>query len=241
MPWSVKHVRDTPPHPDPNQFTFKRFIQLIGGMAGIALILFVMSGTTDWWQAWVLLGVWTIALAAAMTILFIKYPGLAAARTRRHADTKKFDRIILALYSPLPLVQLAVAALDRRYVWSDLPTLWSLSGLGLLVLGLGSGLGALWVNPHFEATVRIQAERDHKVVSSGPYRLVRHPGYLGVIVTFIAAALLLGSLWALVPAGAASILFVVRTALEDRVLRQELPGYEEYARRVRFRLLPGLW
>ena len=98
------------------------------------------------------------------------------------------------------------------------------------------------VNPHFEKTVRIQTDRDHRLIDTGPYRIVRHPGYLGTILSFILSApLLLGSWWAFVPAAASTASLIVRTALEDRTLRTELAGYEDYARRVRYRLAPGIW
>ena len=101
---------------------------------------------------------------------------------------------------------------------------------------------SMLVNTHFEKTVRIQTDRNHKVIDTGPYRVVRHPGYLGLIAGFILSApLLLGSWWAFVPAVASTATLIVRTALEDRTLREELDGYEDYARRVRYRLVPGVW
>jgi protein-S-isoprenylcysteine O-methyltransferase Ste14 len=96
-------------------------------------------------------------------------------------------------------------------------------------------------NKFFSTSVRIQMERDHTVASGGPYRYVRHPGYVGYIVSGFAAPLALGSLWALIPAAITLCLLVVRTALEDRTLQDELDGYREYAARVRYRLLPGVW
>jgi protein-S-isoprenylcysteine O-methyltransferase Ste14 len=101
--------------------------------------------------------------------------------------------------------------------------------------------GAMATNPHLETTVRIQEDRGHRVSTSGPYRVVRHPMYVGAILQFAGAPLVLGSLWACLPVAAAPVLFIVRTALEDRTLRRELPGYEAYAQRTRYRLLPGVW
>jgi protein-S-isoprenylcysteine O-methyltransferase Ste14 len=100
---------------------------------------------------------------------------------------------------------------------------------------------AMMANPHAETTVRIQTDRDHKAVTSGPYRIVRHPMYVGAILMYPAAALMFGSMWALAISGLIAILFVWRTALEDRTLRRELPGYEEFAALTRYRLIPGLW
>jgi protein-S-isoprenylcysteine O-methyltransferase Ste14 len=222
-------------------FPVRRMILLVGGVMAYGAVLFLISGRLDWWQAWAYLGIWLTTLASMMIIMQTRHPDLIEARTRRHANTKKCDRIILAFYSPLPLILVLVAGLDRRFGWSEMPLAWSVGGLALLVLGILPSSWALAVNPHFEATVRIQEDRDHKVISTGPYRYVRHPGYLSVILTSVAAAFLLGSYWALVPAAAITALLSLRTALEDRVLQRELPGYEEYASRVRFRLLPGLW
>jgi protein-S-isoprenylcysteine O-methyltransferase Ste14 len=108
---------------------------------------------------------------------------------------------------------------------------------------LGSALGnwAMLENRFFSGYVRIQTDRGHMVVSNGPYRSIRHPGYLGGIVTWLAAPLALGSLWALIPAGAVVVAYVIRTALEDRTLQAELDGYKEYARQTRYRLVPGVW
>jgi protein-S-isoprenylcysteine O-methyltransferase Ste14 len=101
---------------------------------------------------------------------------------------------------------------------------------------------AMAVNPHFEKTVRIQRELGHQVIDSGPYRIVRHPGYVGTVFGFLLSPpLLLGSWWAFVPALGAVALVIIRTVLEERTLRSELPGYEDYARRVRYRLIPGIW
>ena len=97
------------------------------------------------------------------------------------------------------------------------------------------------VNPFFEKTVRIQTDRGHRVVDTGPYAYVRHPGYVGFLGWILAAPLLLASVWAIVPALISVVGLVIRTALEDRTLRAELPGYPEYAARVRFRLIPGMW
>jgi protein-S-isoprenylcysteine O-methyltransferase Ste14 len=114
----------------------------------------------------------------------------------------------------------------------------------MLVIGASGHALLVWsmvANAYFSLIVRIQADRSHQVVSSGPYRFVRHPGYLGSILFFLSTSLLLGSWWALIPGAAAALLIVIRTALEDRTLHAELPGYADYVERVRYRLLPGIW
>jgi protein-S-isoprenylcysteine O-methyltransferase Ste14 len=155
---------------------------------------------------------------------------------------KPFDRAFALLWLVLALCAPVVAGLDAvRFRWSTLPS--SLFHVGLLVLLLAS-LFAIWAmveNEHFEQFVRIQEERGHRVVATGPYRFVRHPGYLGAILGALATPLMLGSAWTFVPAGLLALLFVVRTHLEDQTLRRELQGYEEYAKGTRFRLVPLVW
>ena len=135
-----------------------------------------------------------------------------------------------------------VAALDDgRFHW--LPVPWWVCGMGY-ALFLGSMGIVTWaeaVNKFFEPTVRIQTERGHKVIDTGLYALVRHPGYVGGILFCMGTALGLGSLWALLPAGLASALLILRTQWEDQTLQAELPGYKEYTQRVRYKLIPGVW
>ncbi|NLE75533.1 MAG: isoprenylcysteine carboxylmethyltransferase family protein, partial [Chloroflexi bacterium] len=116
-----------------------------------------------------------------------------------------------------------------------------LAALAAIVAGYALGAYALVANPFFSGMVRIQADRGHRVVTGGPYRWVRHPGYLGALVTFLATPVFLDSPWAFVPTAFLAVVLVVRTHLEDRTLQQQLAGYREYAARVRRRLLPGLW
>ena len=142
---------------------------------------------------------------------------------------------------PIGLSLPIIAGLDVRYEWAVLPE--ALIGVGVLIFLPGFFLieWALFTNSHFETTVRIQADRNHRVVTGGPYRLVRHPGYVGASVMYLAAPLILGTSWAFAPAGLMIILFIIRTALEDRTLREELEGYQEYAGRTMYRLVPGVW
>jgi protein-S-isoprenylcysteine O-methyltransferase Ste14 len=128
-----------------------------------------------------------------------------------------------------------------RFGWSPLPSEALYLGVALTAAGYVMGTWAMAVNVFFEPTVRIQWERHQRVVTSGPYRIVRHPGYVGAILGGLGAPLFLGSAWMFVPTIGALLLFVARTALEDRTLRKELPGYQEYAQRTRYRLLPAVW
>ena len=155
---------------------------------------------------------------------------------------KPWDKRITSALGGLMVLSWIVAGLDFRLHWSSpLPLLWHLGGLLLVLLGFALFLWAMASNAFFAEGVRIQEERGHRVVSSGPYRFVRHPGYVGAILGQLATPFLLGSPWAMIPSVACAALFVVRTALEDKTLLEDLPGYEVYAQRTRFRLFPGVW
>ena len=148
----------------------------------------------------------------------------------------------MGAFTPAFLAVYVVAGFDAgRFGWSALsPWLWPL-GLALFLAGMALLIGSMVVNPFFEKTVRIQTERGHRVIDTGPYRIVRHPGYAGFFGWILATPLLLGAWWAFVPAILSVAVMVARTALEDRTLQAELPGYRDYANKVRFRLVPYVW
>ena len=137
---------------------------------------------------------------------------------------------------------LIVAGLDQRFKWSDQISLWvQILAFVLMVLGSVLTIWALSVNKYFSGHMRIQKERGHTVATAGPYQFVRHPGYLGAIIFYLAAPLLLGSLWAYISVGVYVIVVLIRTSLEDRTLQEELDGYQAYTQTVRYRLVPGIW
>ena len=155
--------------------------------------------------------------------------------------TEAWDWVWRAVLTPVSIAILVVAGYDIHNGWAPLPPwVWPI-GVVLFVLGYGLGLRAMAENPFFEATVRIQSERGHYVIDSGPYRTLRHPGYVGGVAVVLSVPLLLNSAWALLPTALAIIGMVIRTALEDRTLQKKLPGYADYAARVRWRLFPGVW
>jgi protein-S-isoprenylcysteine O-methyltransferase Ste14 len=217
----------------------KRMLQVVIQTLLIAAILFIASGRLDWGWAWAYLGV-------GVGILFINAsvlpPELIAERGQIKEDTKGWDRLLAPLLILPTLGTLIVAGLDERFGWSPQLTV-AIQVIALIVFALAQGLfsWAMASNKFFSGTVRIQEERAHAVATGGPYQYVRHPGYVGYIASWIATSLTLGSLWALFPAGLVMCLMVVRTALEDKTLLEELDGYQDYARRVRYRLLPGVW
>jgi protein-S-isoprenylcysteine O-methyltransferase Ste14 len=208
----------------------------------LALCLFLPAGTWAWARGWLFFAV--VVAASVVITLYLRRvnPDVIAARVNRHEGTKAWDRLLLGLFLPAMASILPVAALDDgRFHWSHVP--WWACGIGyaLLLAGLAGMTWAESVNKFFEPTVRIQTERGHIVIDTGPYALVRHPGYVAAGLLVLGLPLSLGSYWALVPAVLSYLLLVLRTALEDRTLREELPGYKEYARRVRYRLVPGVW
>ena len=160
----------------------------------------------------------------------------------RRAGGKKWDMAILSVVGLLTLAKHVIAGFDFRFGWSaGIPPAVQVVALVVAALGYALGTWAMAVNAFFSLVVRIQDDRGHTVASSGPYRYVRHPGYLGTVVFELVTPLMLGSWWALIPGGLGALLMVIRTALEDRDLQAELAGYDEYARKVRYRLLPGVW
>jgi protein-S-isoprenylcysteine O-methyltransferase Ste14 len=160
----------------------------------------------------------------------------------RRKDTKRFDKVFLAAFIPLGFILPLVAGFDAvRFRWSSMPFGFVYTGAILFALAMAVIAWTMAVNRYAEATVRIQEDRGHTVVTSGPYRIVRHPMYVGAVLMYVATPLVLGSVWALAVTGLLVALLIWRTAMEDQTLRRELSGYGDYAARTRYRLLPGLW
>jgi protein-S-isoprenylcysteine O-methyltransferase Ste14 len=208
----------------------------------IGAVLFAAAGDLAWWQAWAYM-----VLFVASTILSLAGPlrldeGLIEERMSRKPDAKHWDRYFVGLVGVFTIAELIVPGLDHRWGWTKPQPIWmNLLGLAPVILGT---IGLMWatrVNRFFSAFIRIQKDRGHQVVSDGPYRFIRHPGYAFWNLRTLGIPLLFGSNWAFIVAGLFIASFVVRTALEDRVLLEELPGYTDYADRVRWRLLKGVW
>lgn len=212
------------------------------GLAVMGLALFWSAGRLDWWQGWATLAVmaaWIVATAA----IVIGRPGLLAERLGPRPGAKRWDLVIMSVMGGLQLARYVVAGLGQRYAWtSDFPTVVEVAALGLCIFGYAVVVWATAVNEFFSQIARIQSDRGQRVISAGPYRVVRHPAYAGAIVYELAVPFLLGS-WpaVLLLSCVTAVLLVIRTGLEDRMLHAELAGYPEYARRVQARLVPGLW
>jgi protein-S-isoprenylcysteine O-methyltransferase Ste14 len=217
-------------------------IQTILSLVVMLALFFIPAGRLDWWEGWALLIAFTISVSALVIWVSRKDPELMAERRRSTREGKRWDQVIIAVYTILLCFMIILAGLDSgRYEWTSPPLYLRL--LGWIGAGLAMILG-FWVftvNTYLSGTVRIQDDRGHQVVSEGPYQYVRHPMYACVIVLVLCVPLILGSFWALIPAVLIAILFVIRTALEDLTLQKELNGYEEYTEQVRYRLIPGVW
>ena len=206
--------------------------------------LFISSGQLGWTMAWAYLAVFVVGQAIVGLILVPGNPELAAERAQFKRDAPyKWDRPLTGIVSLFgPLATLIVAGLDVRFRGAfQISLVLQLAAMAVVVMGSLLGAWAMAANRYFYGFVRIETERGHTVATGGPYRIVRHPGYAGGVLFDLAAPLMLGSLWALIPAGLTTCAIILRTALEDRTLRAELDGYEEYARQARYRLLPGVW
>lgn len=204
----------------------------------------LISGQWDWWEAWVYALVGIFGFVISRVLVARRNPDLIAERARylQHADAKPWDRQLSLLLGVGGALIPLVAGLDARFDGSGV---FSLAAILVSLLGIVAGyvLGsyALIENRFFSGMVRIQTDRGHQVVSSGPYRWIRHPGYAGALLTYLATPIFLESAWTFLPVLFTAIVLVVRTILEDRTLHEELPGYRQYAQRVRYRLLPGVW
>lgn len=197
----------------------------------------------SWWQAWSYFSLTFVGFVASRAVVGRRHPDLLRERANvlDQPDVKGWDRWLapaVAFGSVLPAV---IAGLQRLWRPAAFGVPANLAGVGLIVAGYLLGTLAMWHNRFFSGHVRIQRDRDHQVVSSGPYRWIRHPGYTGSLLALAGQPLLLDSTWSWVGVAVVVVLTVVRTGLEDRTLRQELPGYADYAQRVRQRLIPWLW
>jgi protein-S-isoprenylcysteine O-methyltransferase Ste14 len=227
-----------------NVLTPRVIVQMTLAVVVMPLLPMIVSGRWDWLEAWAYAAVSILGFAASRLLAARRHPDLLAERARFMSaqDTKPWDKILAPALAFSSIVILSVAGLDHLYGWTPAFPVWAkLAALAVIVLGFVFGSWALMENRFFSGTVRIQTERGHRVVSTGPYAWVRHPGYAGALWTYLLTPILLDSLWAFIPVFLTLAVLVVRTALEDRTLQAELPGYADYAGRTRYRLFPGIW
>ncbi|MFZ5445101.1 MAG: methyltransferase family protein [Myxococcota bacterium] len=222
-------------------FALKRRLPQVFGMLLIYGACLLLPGGLDFTEGWVALGLYFAAMLTGGLFVAWRNPEVVLERSRMGKNTRGWDKVWAVAYGVTSLGVFVVAGLDHRFGWSALPW-WAkaIGAVGLLV-SMALTFWAMDSNRFLATTVRIQDERGHQVATGGPYAFVRHPMYAGMLVSLATSPALLDSTVAWIPAGVSMVLVVIRTALEDAMLRQELAGYADYAQRTRFRLLPGVW
>jgi len=222
----------------------KLIVQLMIVLVIVPLMPMIVSGAWSWWQAWAYAILCILGFIISRILASRRHPGLLIERSNSFGkqDAKPWDKVLaptVAFGSILPLI---IVGLDKLFGWTTpFGATASVISLIVVVLGYMGGSWALIENRFFSGVVRIQTDRDHHVITTGPYSIVRHPGYASSIWTYLATPILLDSFWALIPTLLLIGALILRTSLEDRTLQAELPGYTEYAKKTRYRLLPGIW
>jgi protein-S-isoprenylcysteine O-methyltransferase Ste14 len=225
-------------------FSPRVVVQMLFFIVVVPFLPLLISGQWDWWEAWAYAIISILGFVISRALAARRHPDLLAERARflQHEDAQSWDKVLAPLVGLGGGLVPLVAGLDARFNWS--PAFGQPAKiLALVVLLAGYILAsyALIENRFFSGMVRIQTDRGQQVVSSGPYRWMRHPGYAGALLAYLATPVFLDSLWAFLPAVFLTIVLVIRTNLEDRTLQDDLEGYRDYASRVRYRLIPGIW
>jgi len=227
------------------KFKPSQWFSIIITYLSIPTTLLVCGWDFSWWQAWVFFVLFVTAGIGGRIWAEHRHPGILAERAKclKAQDVKSWDKIIgplMAFFLSFPLV--IVAGLDHHFAWSPHFPIWiNLLGFVLTTFGYAFAVWAFVENRFFTSLVRIEKDRGHEVCSSGPYRILRHPGYAGNIFALPGIIIALDSVWTLIPVVIAIIIAVIRTELEDRTLQNELKGYKEYVQQVRYRLIPGIY
>ncbi len=208
------------------------------------VIFFVSAGSTIGQRPWIYFITAFIHYSISTAVQYKLNPELLVERLKiKREGSKLWDEILMRVSNLMIIIAIpAIAGLDvGRFQWSNIDVFFA--PLGLVLVGISSVIlnYAMFVNIHFEPTVRIKKEGGHKVISSGPYGIIRHPGYLAGILFAISIPLLIGSVFTFIPVCIYTVLIIIRTWLEDKTLKKELEGYKDYSRHVRYKLLPGIW
>jgi protein-S-isoprenylcysteine O-methyltransferase Ste14 len=220
----------------------RRIVQVALLVVFQASMLFLAAGRLDWVWGWVYIGVYLV-VAPINALFLLRFSPETIADRAEARGMRDWDKVVGGLFGVMYfIVLLLVAGLDVRYGWTGQVDLWiHIIGTAGSLLGFSLFSWAMISNAYFSTVARIQDDRGQTVCTAGPYRYVRHPGYIAGILQSLSNPLLFGSIWSFLPGGLAATLLVLRTLLEDRMLHEELEGYPEYAAEVRFRLLPGVW
>jgi protein-S-isoprenylcysteine O-methyltransferase Ste14 len=237
----MSNTNSQPPSFPLDAYGRRRIVQVLATLVLALIIVFIAAGRLSFLWGWVNLGVSFLSLILGAAYVLRHNPQAINERGRPAEGQKGWDKILMTLYMPLFILVYIVSGLDARFAWSAVPLGMHLVGVALTLTGAALTYGAMAHNQFLSMYVQVAQQRGHRVATEGPYRFVRHPMYLSLVLSWPALALLLGSYWALLPGSLASAIILIRTALEDRTLIQELPGYADYAQQVRYRLLPGIW
>ncbi len=234
-----------PPQPTPPslpQLTKHILPRLLISLAIWGGLLFGAAGILAWPRAWVQLALWLPTMFINIAVLVRVNPALVAARLNRQQVAARFEKLMLPFFVVTIAAIPVIAGFDAvRLGWSQMP-LWALwAGLLLHVGGDALMVWAMAVNPFLLPTIHVQTDRGHRVITTGPYATVRHPMYTGLIILLIGMPLILGSWWTFIPIAALTLGVIIRTICEEALLHRDLPGYEDYTRRTRYRLVPGVW
>lgn len=227
----------------PNQALLKMTAGIGVSWLIVGVLLFAGAWRFDWGLGWLFFAVWGLLKLAFILLLRWHDPALMVERATRHENTQRFDRLLIPVYFVMAFCAILVAGFDGgRFRWSgEMPVVIILIAYVIYLLGNGLAAWAAGSNPFFSSESRLQADRDQQVIRQGPYRFVRHPAYLATVMLWPVTGLLLESWWAVTPGLLAAAAMILRTVYEDRMLQTSLPGYADYARQVRYRLLPGVW
>ncbi len=206
------------------------------------IFFFIGAGRLDIPRAWYIFSMMLVGSTIGSIFLYIKAPGMLNARGKSSKGTKKWDLVILLFFFLLAIIGIPLTAgLDTRFNFSILPFEFLYIGIAIYAVSAVISTWPMLINPHFEGTVRIQNDREHTVIKTGPYRFIRHPGYLGMVFGALPIPFATGSVISFIPSGLMIVLIFIRTYLEDKTLQKELPGYADYCAEVKYRLIPFIW
>jgi protein-S-isoprenylcysteine O-methyltransferase Ste14 len=225
------------------QETIKRVLAIFKRLTVLGAVLFLAAGNLYWIWGWVYLALCLLLLLINTFFMLCYNPELIEGRSKViPKDTKAWDRAIMIIYSLMMILTLLLSGLDHRFQWTSHFSLSSkFVGIAIFIVGNSFASWAMITNSFFATTVRLQEEKNHHVISNGPYRIVRHPGYTGWTLSYLSTPLILNSYYSYIPSCLAIMILVIRTFMEDRFLKIKLEGYVEYSQYVKYRLIPYIW
>ncbi|MFB3897759.1 MAG: isoprenylcysteine carboxylmethyltransferase family protein [bacterium] len=220
-------------------------IRILASLLIFFMLIFGSAGRLDYWQGWIYYSIYLgfIGIFLYKYITDTAFKDLVKERMKPGPGTKWWDKIFYIMYIPFSMITIFLSVLDAgRFDWAlKVPISIYIISCILYILSIGFVSWAMWTNRFFSSMVRIQTDRGHQVIQTGPYQYLRHPGYAGAIVWWLTTPLVLGSILGCIPTSIIILGFIIRTVLEDRTLQKELPGYQEYTQKVKYRLFPKIW